>query len=65
MELQWFVMLEGGGNEDVSLVLSTRGDAHRQREVAPSNVKCISISEVEVRSGVGDRRNHDVLNGGV
>ena len=55
-------MLGRGGNEDVSLVLSTRGDAHRQRGVVPSNVKCISRTEVEALSGVGDMGRHGFRN---
>jgi hypothetical protein len=53
-----FVSWEGG--EDASLVRSTKGDAHRQREVVPSEVVFLSVFEDVALAGEEDFRNPNI-----
>lgn len=55
-----FVISEGG--DDASLVRSTKGDAHRQRELVPSKVVRLSRLEGGALGGEEDLRGIDVQN---
>jgi len=57
-----FVISEGG--EDVSLVRSAKGDAHRQRELVPSKVVRLSKLEGGALGGEEDLRGIDIQNVG-